>query len=221
MSKAIDALNIYCKTIKNNDFENAKLICSCRELYNDNQKQLKKMQKLFFIENLYKPLAEKMLLNRTVRRFLADFCGLHKIEMIHKDRVKHFRCSLEFGIMYNHISEQCHLDEYINHNNIRRNKLYLVLTYTHAGLIKKQYYIKKIKHIDELLDNKTLTIIRKHIKNNLLNDYYPINFGRYEHPFNNFDNGFNSDKYINYSTNFNNKEDSDYPFYYVEKSVIL
>jgi hypothetical protein len=201
MNKAIEALNIYCKTIKNNDFESTKLICSCRELYNDNQEQLKKIQKLFFIQNLYKPLAEKMLLNRTVRRFLADLHDLHKIIMIHKDRIKRFRCGLEFGIMYNHITEQYH-NEYINPINIRRNKLYLVLTYTHGGLIEKQYYIKNIKHIDELLDYKTLTIIKKHIKNNLLDGYYSINFGRSEPPFDNLDNGFDSDEYIDYSTDF-------------------
>ena len=82
MSKAIDALNIYCKTIKNNDFEGAKVICCNYELYNDNHEKLKIMRNIFLKKNFYKPLAEKMLLNRTIRRFLADLCGFHKIKMI-------------------------------------------------------------------------------------------------------------------------------------------
>lgn len=218
MDKKLNALNIFCKTIQNNDNESAALIYSCPELYYDNKDKLEIIKKQFLEEKIYKPLGQELLLNRTVRRFLADLCGIHKIEMVHKDRIKHFRCGLEFGVMYNHISTQYHHenDIFINSGDIERNKLYLALTYTYNELIDKQFYLKRVDNINELLDFNCLKIIRKYIKKNLIDGFLPINFGRSSITLNHLENDFDSDEYIDYSTDFISGDDNDYPYNYVE-----
>ena len=187
MSKAIDALNIFCKTIQNNEYDAAKIICSNKELYKDNKKKLNFMKKDFFKEKLYKPLAIKMILNRTIRRFLVDITNFNHIVMMHKNNIKSFRCCLEFGIMHNHISNQ-HNHIFLQQEEINRNKIYLSLTYYHNNLIENQYYIKQIDTLDDIKTPEIMKILYKYIKKNLLNGYYPINFAKaYTTPNNGFD----------------------------------
>ena len=222
MSKAIDALNIYCKNIYTNDFDSAKLICSCSELYNDNKEKLKNIKKLYLKNNVYEPLGKKILINRTVRRFLADFCGLHKIVMINNEEMRMFRCGFEFGIMYHHISEQYnHNNEFLNRNQIKRNKIYLAMTYMRGNLTEKQLYIKEVRHVNELLEDNILPIIKKYIKKNLKDGFLPVNIARSNSLNSRLENGYDSDEYIDYSNDFTSGDDSDYPFYYIEKGNCL